>query len=141
MHRRTTVLAATSLVASVLLVVYLVRRNELRDAQRANDPGGEFGESIVEEPAETGTFKRLDPENGHALVIEDANGREVTFVCYDNCSPLDENTESYVGKKIRVYWMSTSDEQDTPAEAVSTTEPNTPIQQERVAVRIEFLSQ
>ena len=139
-NRKTTILALTSLIAGVLLVIYLFKRNELKSSQRAQGDDGEVTDPVADEPSETGTFKRLDTADGNALVIEDANGKEQSFVCYDNCSPLDENTESYVGKRLRVFWLATADEQDSPSEGEPDSIP-TQAPQERIAVRIELLSQ
>jgi hypothetical protein len=146
-NRKTTILAVTSLIAGGLLIVYLVKRNEFRQTQRLQAGDGEFGESTFDEPSESGIFKRLDMADGNSLVIEDATGKEQTFVCYDNCSPLDENTDLYVGKKVRVFWLATSDDPDpsldggAPAATQIPATPQPPASQDRIAVRIELLSQ
>jgi hypothetical protein len=148
-NRKTTILAVTSLVAGALVIIYQIQRHDFRQTQRHLAGDGEFGESIIDEPSESGTFKRLDISDGSTLVIEDASGKEMSFVCYDNCSPLDENTESYIGKRVRVFWLATSDESDpmldpglsgTPS-ASGSTPTSAPATQERIAVRIELLSQ
>jgi len=142
-NRKTTILAITSLIAGALLIIYLIKRNELRQTERYRAGDGEFGDPIVDDPSDTGVFKRLDLAEGNTLIIEDAAGKEQAFVCYDNCSPLDENTEAYVGKKVRVYWLATSDDPDPSLDASGTgTAPAPPpTAPERIAVRIELLSQ
>ena len=137
-NRKTTVLAVMSLVAGGLLIIYLIKRDDLRNNQRTLAGDGEFSEAVPDEPSEMGTFKRLEISDGNSLVIEDASGKELSFVCYDNCSPLDENTDSYVGKRLRVYWLATSDDQDASQDAMTTPAVGT---QERIAVRIELLGQ
>ena len=146
-NRKTTILAVTSLVAGGLLVVYLFKRNELRQTQRMQAGDGEFGESAFDEPFETGTFVRLELTDGASLVIEDASGKEQSFVCYDSCSPLDENTDTYIGKKVRVFWLATSDESDATVDpSLASSSPisvasQIPETQDRIAVRIELIGQ
>jgi len=40
------------------------------------------------------------------VIIEDANGKSLTFSCVAGCPPLDQMPDHYVGQRVKIYWSS-----------------------------------